>query len=357
MKSALDLILGRPRVALAPSRLLAGEVTTPYGSLPTDDVVSVAWRAQVGDRECPPWMILGRRDAPSGTIWRLAWCPSVGPMPGKAEIVIPAAAWAFDLMSEVNGPEGWHLRSLESPSGFWVGLWEGSRCEHLQAPWRERQEAIQMETSLAAKHGVTHPSELLTDWTPPTPGALALLADSSPESDLLCVSDSVQRKEHRDNAASMARTGVVLVVLALVTAGFGLFQAWHSHLRTVEEARLESVKALVDRSANLETSRMRVLDTLRTFRDALRRSEAADLVLAGIASNVQAPSRLQVLAMEETSSGWRIRTEARLPDWNAIQPFTQSIRKIKGVSKVTLANQSRQGEAVSAILEIEGVWP
>ena len=73
MKSAVNLVLGRPRVALAPSRLLSGEVTTPYGNIPGDDLVSDAWRAEAGDRDCPPWMILGRRDAPSGTIWRLAW--------------------------------------------------------------------------------------------------------------------------------------------------------------------------------------------------------------------------------------------------------------------------------------------
>ena len=357
MKLPTDLVLGRPRVALAPSRLLTGEVTTPYGTLPGDEAVEAAWVAEAGAKECPPWLILGRRDAPSGTIWRLAWCPTAGTLPDRSEIVLPEAAWALERLNEIQGPENWHLRSMESPSGFWIGLWQGNRCEHLQAPWRERQDALDLECAVAAKHDVAHPQEYLADWAAPTPEQLAVLSDSSPESDLLEVSESVRRRERRANATAICRTSLVLIFLAAISGAFGVFQFWQAHQRGKQESRLESVKNLVDHSANLEASRATVLDTLRSFGDALRRSQAADLVVAGIASMVPPGSRLQALSLEETPKGWRLRTEARLPDWNAIQPFTQSLRKVVGVTKVSVANQARQADVVSVVLEIEGVWP
>jgi len=357
MKRLLDLMLGRPRVALSPSRLLAGEVTTPYGSLPTDDVVASAWRNEAGDRDCPPWLILGRRDAPSGSIWRLAWCPSDGRLPSQAEIVLPEAAWALERLNEVAGPEGWHLRSLESPFGYWIGLWEGSRCEHLQSPGRERSEAVRLEQALAARRGAHHPPELLGEWAQPSARQLSSVAEESPESDLLSTTESVLRQERRADATAVARLTGIVLIFGLATALFGAFQLWHSRQRHVQEARLEAVRPLVERTNALEASRAQQLDSLRTFREAMRPSEAAGIVISRIASKVPDGARLTVLALEETPGGWRIRTEARLADWNAIQPFSEAIRGVAGVTKATVSNQARQADAVSAILDIEGVWP
>lgn len=357
MKTAIDLVLGRPRVALAPSRLLAGEVTTPYGNAPTDDVVAAAWRNEAGDRDCPPWMILGREDAPSGTIWRLAWCPPVSAMPDRAEIVLPEAIWALELLNEMDSPPGWHLRALESPSGTWVGIWHGSRCDQLHLPRKDRQEALERGRSGLAKRGILNPQELDASWTAPNPARLSGIADANPESDLVEIKESIRRQEKRSLAASVARTASVLGVLAMVTGLLGAFQGWHAYRRSAEESRLATVKPLVDGAAELVRDRQRDLDSLRSFRDALEPGHAADRVVAGIASALPAGSRLQTLALEQTSTGWRLRTEARLPDWGSIQPLSQSLRQVAGVTKVTVANQSRQSDAVSAILELEGTWP
>jgi hypothetical protein len=357
MKPAIDLVLGRPRVVLAPSRLLVGEVTTPYGALPTDELVEMAWQSLAGGKPAPAWMLLGRRDAPSGTIWGLAWCPAVGALPEGAEIALPEAVWALERMNDLEGPEGWHLRRLDAPMGRWTGLWEGSRCEHLQPPGREPADAEALERSIAARHGATEVPGIDAIWSPPSPEELRNLSETLPEADLLGLTESVARRETLADRTAIARTSVVVVVLAAITAGFGLHQAWQAHQRRVQESRLESVRELVDRAAGLESSRLRQIDTLRRFQDALSRSQAPDVVLRGIAEKVPKAVRLQVLAMETTPNGWRIRTEARLPDWSAIQPFTQGLRAAPHVSKVSVANQSRQSDAVAATLEIEGTWP
>lgn len=357
MKTAFDLVLGRPRVALAPSRLLAGEVTTPYGNAPSDDMVATAWRAEAGDRECPPWLVLGREDAPSGTIWRFAWCPATSKMPEHAEIVLPEAAWALELLSDMESPPGWHLRALESPSGTWVGIWHGSRCDHLQPPKKDRQEAMERERAVLAKRGIQADQELDASWIAPNPARLSGIADAGPESDLLEIKESIRRQERRSVAASIARTAVVIGALAVVTGMLGAFQGWQAYLRSSEESRLESVKQLVDGAAELSRTRKHDLDSLRSFREALEPGHAADRIVAGISSVLPVGARLKTLALEETSTGWRLRTEASLPDWSSIQPLSQSLRQVVGVTKVTVANQSRQSDAVSAILELEGTWP
>ncbi|MEK7391401.1 MAG: hypothetical protein AAB214_02445 [Fibrobacterota bacterium] len=357
MKRILDLLLGRPRVALSPSRLLAGEVTTPYGVLPSDEAVANAWRIEAGDRDCPPWLILGRRDAPSGSIWRLAWCPAATSLPPQAEIVLPEAAWALERLNDLSGPDGWHLRSLESPFGYWIGLWEGSRCEHLQAPGRDRNDAVQLERIHAARLGADHPPEILGEWAPPNALKLADVAEDSPESDLLGTADSIVRHERRSDATALARLTGIVVLFGLVTGLFGAFQLFHSHQRRLQEARLEIVRPLVERTANLEAARKRQIDSLRAFREALRPSQAPGIVISRIASKVSGGARLTALAIEETPNGWRVRTEARVGDWSAIQPFSESIRSVPGVSKASVSNQSRQAESISAMLDIEGVWP
>jgi hypothetical protein len=278
-------------------------------------------------------------------------------LPHDAEIALPEAAWVLDRMNAAEGPEGWHLRHLRSPFGHWSGLWDGSRCEHLQPPGRETTDAVALERSIAARHGATEIPEIETSWTPPSPEELLNLSDLLPEADLLGLTESVRRRERRSDGTAIARTALVVVVLAAITGAFGLLQAWQARLRHVQESRLESVRELVDRSAGLESSRSGQIDSLRRFHDALSRSQAPDLVLRAIAEKIPKTVRLQVLAMESTPGGWRIRTETRLPDWNAIQPFTQGLRAIPSVSKVSVANQSRQSDEVAAILEIEGTWP
>jgi hypothetical protein len=357
MHPAIDLVLGRPRVALSPSRLLVGEVVTPYGALPTEEVVEAAWQSLAGKPRQPAWLFLGRRDTPAGTLWSVAWCLPTGPLPDRAEIVLPQAAWACECMNGAQAPDGWHTRRLESPQGVWTGLWEGPRCEHLQPPAREPTQAIELERMVARQRGATEVPGIDTVWREPTTRDLREMSENLPEADLLGLTESVQRDEARADRTAIARIAAILLVFAAVTGAFGIHQAWHAHQRRIQETRLESVRDLVDRAADLESSRLHQIDTLRRLRDALSRSHAPDLVLRAIAAKVPSNIRLQVLAMEGAPGGWRIRTEARLPDWNAVQPFAQGLRSIAKVSKVSVANQSRQSDAVAAILEIEGTWP
>ena len=50
MDQVLDLLGGLPRVALSPSHLLNGEVTTPYGQDPSHEGIEASWRDRAGDR-------------------------------------------------------------------------------------------------------------------------------------------------------------------------------------------------------------------------------------------------------------------------------------------------------------------
>lgn len=357
MDRFLDLVLGRPRVALSTSRLLGGEVTTPYGEHPSEELVESAWHSRAGARPLPPWLVLGRRDAPSGTIWTLAWCPPAGEPSPNAEIALPEAAWALERLNGTKGTEGWHLRHLDAPSGRWTGLWEGPRCEHLQPPAREPVQALDLERAVAASKGATQAPEIQATWKDPSAEDLRRLAASLPEADLLGVTESVQRRERRADRTAIARTAAILAALAAVTGAFGIHQAWQARQRRAQETRLESVRDLVERAAGLESSRRRQIDSLGRLREALSRSQAPDLLLRGIARAIPRGVRLQVLAMEGVPGGWRIRTEARLPDWNTIQVLAQGLRSAPHVAKVSVANQSRQSDAVAAILELEGTWP
>ena len=357
MDSIFDLLGAHPRVALSASHLLNGEVTTPYGQDPSLDAVETAWRDAAGNTPAPPWLLLGPRDTPNGTVWRLSWCPPRSDMPGSSEIVLPRAAWVLERLSEEAGPEGWHLRVLASPFGTWVGLWEGSRCDRLHGPYANEHEGIARVQAIAAKSGIEPSGEVRGSWTTPTTRALRELAAARPESDLLGPTESVRRNESRADRVAGARVLAMLALFGLVTVGFGLVQGIAWKLRDSQETRLESVRPLLDRVAILRESRQRLGDSVRVLRDALAPNSSADRILSGIARVVPDGASLQALALERSGEGWRVRTEARLCTWNQVQPFAQSLRSVPGVAKVAVASQPRSGDGVLAVLELEGTWP
>jgi hypothetical protein len=147
------------------------------------------------------------------------------------------------------------------------------------------------------------------------------------------------------------------MIFLLVTLGFGAVQTLAWRMRASQETRLESVRPLLDRASSLENGRRRLEDSIRVRRDALAPNSSADRILSGIARKVPGGASLQVLALERTGEGWRIRTEARLSSWNQVQPFAQSLRSVDGVAKVSIASQARSGDGVTAVLELEGLWP
>lgn len=357
MDPIFDLLGGLPRVALSPSHLLNGEVTTPYGQNPSMDGVEKAWRDHAGNRPAPPWILLGPRDTPNGTVWRLSWCPSPASMPSGAEIVLPEGAWALERLSAPAGPDGWHLRILPSPRGLWVGLWEGSRCDHLHGPYASEADGTARMRAIAAKAGVEPSGEVRGTWIDPSPRDLRELAAIHPEADLLPAEESAHRADIRADRVAGARVLGVAVVFALVTLGFGAVQASAWRMRASQETRLESVRSLLDRVAALRADRLRLEDSIRVRKDALAPNSSADRILSGIARKVPDGASLQVFALERTDEGWRVRTEARLSDWNQVQPFAQSLRSVAGVAKVSIASQARSGDDVTAVLELEGTWP
>lgn len=355
---AFDLLAGLPRVALAPSHCLNGDVTTPFGQEPGPDEVEAKWTSLVGgDRDAPPWIVLGRRETPSGIVWRILFCPSQGTLPTEAEIVLPMAAWVLHLLRPQVGPPGWHVRFTQTDDDFWGGLWEGDRCERIHGPYRTQELLVQR-----CLHGIVDATAsskqvLSAPWRIPSQKDLrALVADQSC-GDLLGLEGSVSRARMRERNASWARLAAVVVVFLLVTGGFGLFQVGAWRVRAIQEKRLASVRDEVESAARLESISRSLVDTLLARREALAPNSSADLVLRAVAAQVPSSVKLQVIALEPTPAGFRARLEARFQEWSQVQPFSEALRSGKGVSRVAVVSQTRQADAVLAVLEMEGGWP
>ncbi|MBK9576369.1 MAG: hypothetical protein IPK50_00575 [Fibrobacterota bacterium] len=355
---AFDLLAGLPRVALASSHCLNGDVTTPFGQEPGPDEVEAKWASLVGsDRESPPWIVLGRRETPSGIVWRILFCPSRGTLPGDAEFVLPMAAWVLQILRPQAGPPGWHVRVTEIDGEFWGGLWEGERCERVHGPYRAQGLLVQR-----CLHGVEDSTGsdkpvLNLPWRMPSQKDLRALAADHSCGDLLGLESSLDRAQTRERNASWARLAAVLVVFLLVTGGFGLFQVGAWRVRAFQENRLASVRTEVESAARLESFSRNLVDTLLARREALAPNSSADLVLRAVAAQVPSNVKLQVIALEPTSSGFRARLEARFQEWSQVQPFSEALRSGKGVGRVAVVSQTRQADAVMAVLEMEGAWP
>lgn len=357
MGSVLDLLGGHPRVALSPSHLLAGEVTTPYGHDPSPESVESAWRAIARDRPCPPWLLLGPSDTPNGTVWKLAWCPPSGPVPDATEIVLPQAAWALELLSAQSGLQGPHLRIADSPAGTWIGLWDNSGCLRLHGPHPSKSIGVERLRAWAAVEAIELGGEIQAPWSPPSPADLRHLAAQRPESDLLDTGESVRRTGSRADRTALARVAAVVAAFALVTVGLTAVQALSWHRLSTQEKRLSSVRSLLDRSVRLRERDALLADSLRLMRDALRPNSSADRILSGLSRKVPPAASLQVLALDGDGDTWRMRAETRLPSWDMVEPFSQSLRTIAGVEHVAIASQTRSGDAVSAVVELTGRWP
>lgn len=345
-------------MALASSHCLNGEVTTPFGQEPGPDEVEAKWRSLVGgDRETPSWIVLGHRETPSGIVWRILFCPLLGPIPSQAEMVLPISAWVLEILRPVVGPPGWHVRVAQTRDQFWGGLWEGARCERIHGPFSTLDQLVERSV-----HGLDATSDSRLEvstipWRNPGPKDLRMLAAQQASGDLLGWELSLQRAKLRERSASWVRLAAVVMAFMLVTGGFGLFQAVSWKLRVSQENRLASVRTEVESAARLEALSRNLVDTLLARREALSQNSSADLVLRAVAKAVPSSVKLQVIAIEPTSIGFRARLEARFQEWSQVQPFSESLRTGDGVSRVSVVSQSRQADAVLAVLEMEGRWP
>lgn len=357
MGKILDLLCGRPRVQLSTSLLLGGEVTTPYGQEPSADAIEAVWQDRAGDHPLPPWILLGPRDTPNGTVWKLAWCPPSGELPVATEIVLPRAAWAMEILAGASGLPGWHSRILPSPDGFWMAHWEGSRCERILGPFPTEDLARARLAEHARKAEIESGPEVACTWIAPRPDTLRRTAEVRPESDLLSPSESLHRTESRADWTALARTGMILSILGAVSFCLGAWQIAEHRSRAREETRLASVSSLLERVSDLRRSRATLLDSLRSHREAMTPNSSLDRIVSGIARTLPEGAKLQVLQLESTQSGWKARTEARLPSWDQVQPFAQSLRAANGVHQVAVVSQNRSDDGVAAVFELQGNWP
>lgn len=357
MGKILDLLFGRPRVRLSPSLLLGGEVTTPYGQEPSPDAILSVWQDRAGDRPIPPWILLGPRDTPNGTVWRFAWCPPTCELPPNTEIVLPCAAWVMEILSEATGPSDWHSRLLSSPDGYWIGLWEGVRCERILGPFPSKELAWKRLAEHARKAEIEPGAQVTCKWVAPDAAALRRTADTRPESDLLPPAESLHRAQSRADWTAVTRTGTVVGLLCSISLGLGVWQLAERRSRLLEETRLASVRPLLERVSVLRRSREALLDSLRSHRDAMAPNSSLDRILSGIARTVPEGAKLQVLQLESAGAGWKARTEARLASWDQVQPFAQALRAANGVDQVAVVSQNRSDEGVQAVFELKGKWP
>ncbi|HOX50622.1 MAG TPA: hypothetical protein PKY05_03990 [Fibrobacteria bacterium] len=353
-----DLLAGLPRVALSKSHCLNGEVTTPFGQEPTADGVEAKWRSLVGaDRPVPPWLVLGHRETPSGIVWRILFCPPSGTLADDAEVVLPMAAWVGQLLGVVAGPSGWHVRITRSGDDFWGGVWEGERCVRIHGPYRTR-ELLEHR----CQHGIEDAAEAAREiievpWRQPSQAGLRELAGDQPSGDLLGWELSVQRSRVRRRHVALARIGGIAAVFLLVSGGFGLFQLGAWRVRAIQETRLASVQGELDAVGRLRERTRSLVDSLLSRRDALVPNSSPDKILRSVARAVPATVKLQVFALEPTTNGYRARFEARFLEWSDVQPFSDALRRGGGVKRVAVVSQTRQADAVMAVMEIEGQWP
>jgi hypothetical protein len=359
MEAVRDLLLGRPRAGLAPTLLLAGEVTVPYGKEPSPEAVEAVWRERAGDRELPAWILLGPRDTPSGTVWRLAWCPSAGTgSTSPGEVLLPEAVWILERLSSTPGRPGWHGRILSgAPGRSWAALFEGERCDRLVGPFATPELARRRIDEHARRAELALDGEATATWMEPTTADLRRLAEFRPESDLLPAPESRRRSETRADFAALARVGAIVGVFGTVSLGLAGWQLVQARIRHAEEVRLESVRPLLDRISVLRETRERAIGSLESRKDAALPNSSADRLLAGLARRIPSGTTLQALQLESAGPEWRTRLEAHAPSWDRVQPLTEALRTAPGVAKVGIASQNRSEGFVSVVLELRGTWP
>ena len=354
------ILLGRPDVALAPSRILPCACTTRYGDAPDDDDILAQVPESFGTRpEWLPWFPASQQDTPAGTVWNAFVCVPLdsssrrnlvsgcGLPKTRFEILLPEGLWAYTLLSRGKGA----LRVLRSPSGLWFSRWNEGQARSLEGPFP----ADAVPSRWTCESGEQeHP-----DWSEPEAEALARLADDYPEAQLLPPIEAARRRERLATTTTLARVGAValaglFVVLAtqvpVWVAGRGLHAT---------EVRLASVRPDIDRLDRLRASVRRDAAYLAASSGALRPAASPLPLLEGLARRLPEGGRLLNFQLESPPGepGWKLRTDIRLPDWDGVPALVDSSRLVPSVRDVKVESQQRDKDRVHLVLSLEGDWP
>jgi len=356
-------LVGRPRVALAASRILPATCTTPYGESPGDDEIAALVREFAG-ADCPavPWFPVAHRDTPAGTVWSVLVCPpldrSTGRNPSegadpargaRCEVVLPEVLWAVSVLGAGSG----RLRETRSPEGVWISTWSEGMVDRVDGPfpddaavlrsWRSAQEAPPEDVA----------------WMAPEAGRLQDLAADHPEAQMLEPRESLRREELLADRTTLARGAAILVAAIVLGAIARLPVVWAGHVLSRTEARLASVRPDLDRLDGIRRQAVRDARFLDSSQAAFRPSASPWPLLSGIARGLPGGVRLQTLQLESPpgDSGWTLRIDARLPDWRGVAGLVDSLRRVPSVRDVHVETQQREQEKVHLVLTMDGTWP
>lgn len=355
-------LAGRSRVVLAPSRILQAACTTRYGEAPgDDDVHALIADIPASESSPPPWITLGHRDTPAGTVWNLVLCPpatprtgrnlppGVEPGDGSSEVVLPEVLWALSLLGRGTAPS----RSAHGPSGTWISRWEDGQPTLVDGPFPEGSPRLAAWLATAGEDLEDIP------WRTATEEELLDLARENPESQMLSPGQANRRAERLADRVALARVGAV-VVTALVLALAVRAPVWwlERSLRSTEE-RLAAVRPDIDRLDRLQDEALRDAAYLEASRPAFRPARTPLPLLSGLAGALPPGVRFLTLQLESPpgDSGWTLRADARLDDWRGVPVLVDSLRGVEGVADVRVGSQQRQEEKVHLVLDLSGRWP
>lgn len=356
-------LAGRPRAALAPSRILQATCTTRYGETPGDDEVASLVDARFGaSPRSLAWFATAHRDQPEGTVWKVFLCPArdsrtgrnlrdgeePGPKLGKtSEVVLPEALWVSRVLERGSRAR----RTTRSGEGVWVSDWADGMLEFLDGPFPVGSAALGSWLDRDPFEDVP--------WRAATPEDLVDLADEHPEAQMLSEPVASRRQEGLANRTALWRSLAVVSVAVFLGVVARAPVWWAAARLRSTEARLAEVKPELDRLERLRDQATRDARFLEASAAAFRPGASARPLVAGIAAKLPAGVRLRGLQFDSPPGemAWRLRTEARLDDWRSVATLVDSLRKVEGVSDVRVETQQREQEKVQLVVSLNGVWP
>lgn len=356
-------LAGRPRAALAPSRILQATCTTRYGEIPGDSEVSVLVESRFPSSPgALAWFATAHRDQPEGTVWKVFLCPArdarsgrnlpegVEPGPGtgpSSEVVLPEALWTAQVLERGSRPR----RATRSGAGVWISEWADGMLETLGGPYPEG--AVPLRDWQARDEFEEVP------WRDATQQELDDLAEENPQAQMLSDPSALRRRERLADRTALWRSLGVVSIAMLVGLVVRAPVWWAAAGLHSTERRLSEVRPELDRLERIREQAILDAQFLEASAPAFRPGASARPLVAGIASKLPAGVRLRGLQFESPPGDltWRLRAEARLDDWRSVATLVDSLTKVAGVSQVRVESQQRDQENVQLVVALTGAWP
>jgi len=350
----LARLRGTPQVTLAPTWALHAEITTKFGEYPAPQDVDALWRDAAGTSQTPGWFALSARDTPSGTVWKLLFCPAQGTLPA-ADIALPQVLWIQHLMESNEESAG--IRRLETRDGSWIGTWGDGGCQRLQGPLATGAPGLQRELD-AAQHAQPEADIAELFWQEPTAHDLQQLASQAPEAQLLAPSVAAQRMRQRETRTLQIRLTAVVLGAVLLSAMAWLPAAALRLELYRAEVRMEGRLPLLHAIDSLG-SRLRTSDSLVTRQDvALSPSSRPGKLLAMLPKALPEDAHIEILQMEAhppaSEGAWIARLQLRQKDWDKVATTVEGLKHIPGVTSVDVGDQARDPTGLRYQVTLQG---